>query len=245
MRSSSRVASFRIVGVVPDVLGDPAHDVVGRLVPDGNQDRSGYRDQLRGGHLGVGQAQSPEDKAAAQAELRTHLAAMQLPDGYTEAQSGLDTPLEALSREMFGSEHDRRAPELVIALFLALALLFMVLPAVNLANLAISRTLERAAEIGVRKAFGASGRQLIGQLLFENLILTLIGGAISVPLTGLVLAILNRIGLDRAYADFGINGRVLLWGLLAAVVFSVLSGLYPAWRLSRLTPAEAMRGRLS
>ena len=95
-----------------------------------------------------------------------------------------------------------------------------------------------------RKAFGASGRQLIGQLLFENLILTLIGGAISVPLTALILAILNRIPIEE-YAHIGINGRVLLWGLLAAVVFSVLSGLYPAWRLSRLTPAEAMRGRLS
>jgi putative ABC transport system permease protein len=145
---------------------------------------------------------------------------------------------------MFGSGEKDSNPTLVIALFVALGVMFMILPAVNLANLAISRTLERAAEIGVRKAFGASGRQLIGQLLFENLILTLIGGAISVPLSGLVLAILNRSGIVE-YADFGINGRVLLWGLLASVVFSVLSGLYPAWRLSRLTPAEAMRGRLS
>ena len=120
----------------------------------------------------------------------------------------------------------------------------MILPAVNLANLAISRALERAAEIGVRKAFGASARQLIGQLLFENFILTLIGGFLSIPLTALTLALVHRAGLIE-YANFGINFRVLLWGLLAAAIFSVLSGLYPAWRLARLTPAQAMRGRLS
>lgn len=149
-----------------------------------------------------------------------------------------------MSREVFSGDMRDARPRLAIALFVALGALFMVLPAVNLANLAISRALERAAEIGVRKAFGASGRQLIGQLLFENFILTLIGGVISVPLTALTLALVNRAGLLE-YADFGINVRVLLWGLLAAIVFSVLSGLYPAWRLSRLTPAEAMRGRLS
>lgn len=66
----------------------------------------------------------------------------------------------------------------------------------------------------------------------------------SIPLAGLVLALINRTGMVD-YANFGINFNVLLWGLLAAALFSVLSGLYPAWRLARLTPAQAMRGRLS
>ncbi len=236
--------SFRVVGVVPDVSAIQITTSSDVWLPMGARIGSGYRDQIRGGHLGLVKLKSPKDKAAAQAELQTHLAAMQLPDGYTEVQTGLDTPLEAMSRELFSGDMKDSRPKLAIALFVALAGLFMVLPAVNLANLAISRTLERAGEIGVRKAFGASGRQLIGQLLFENLILTLIGGAISVPLAGLTLAILNRSGIVE-YAEFGINGRVLLWGLLSAIVFSLLSGIYPAWRLSRLTPAEAMRGRLS
>ena len=55
------------------------------------------------------------------------------------------------------------------------ALLFMALPAMNLVNLNISRILERASEIGVRKAFGASSWTLVGQFLVENLILTLVG----------------------------------------------------------------------
>ena len=236
--------SFRVVGVVPDVSALQITTTSDVWFPMGSRIGSGYRDQIRGGHLGLVKLKNPKDKAAAQAELATHLAAMQLPAEYTEVQTGLDTPLEAMSRDAFSGDMKDSRPKLAIALFLGLACLFMVLPAVNLANLAISRTLERAGEIGVRKAFGASGRQLIGQLLFENLILTLIGGTISVPLAGLTLAILNRSGIVE-YADFGINARVLLWGLLSAVVFSLLSGIYPAWRLSRLTPAEAMRGRLS
>ena len=44
----------------------------------------------------------------------------------------------------------------------------MLLPAVNLVNLNVSRIMERASEIGVRKAFGASSRALVGQFVVEN-----------------------------------------------------------------------------
>lgn len=236
--------TFRVVGVVADVSEIQMTTYSDVWLPMGTRISSAFRDEIRGGCLALVKLRSPKDKEAARAELAMRLSAMQLPAPYTEIQTGLDTPLEAASREMLSPDMRDARPHLVIALFVTLGVLFMVLPAVNLANLAISRALERAAEIGVRKAFGASGRQLIGQLLFENFVLTLIGGAVSIPLAALTLAVVNRSGLIT-YADFGINVPVLLWGLLAAGVFSVLSGLYPAWRLSRLTPAEAMRGRLS
>ena len=51
-------------------------------------------------------------------------------------------------------------------------MLFMLLPTINLVNLNLSRILDRASEIGVRKAFGASSRTLVGQFLIENLVLT-------------------------------------------------------------------------
>jgi len=236
--------SYRVVGVVADVSEVHQTTFSDVWFPMGTRISSGYRDQIRGGHLALVKLKRPEDKVAAQAELATRLSAMQLPDPFTEVQTGIDTPLEALSREMLSGDMSDCRPNLMLGIFIALGALFMVLPAVNLANLAISRALERAGEIGVRKAFGASGRQLIGQLLAENFVLTLIGTALSVPLAALVLRLVNGSGIIE-HADFGINVRVLLWGLAAAAVFSVLSGLYPAWRLSRLTPAEAMRGRFS
>ena len=61
----------------------------------------------------------------------------------------------------------------------------MLLPTVNLININVSRIMERASEIGVRKAFGASSRTLVGQFIVENLILTLVGGAVGFGLSAL------------------------------------------------------------
>ena len=82
-----------------------------------------------------------------------------------------------------------------LALAIAAAL-FMLLPAVNLINLNTSRILERASEIGVRKAFGASSRTLVGQFIVENLVLTLVGAAVGFVLAGWLLqAASTRSGL--------------------------------------------------
>ena len=72
--------------------------------------------------------------------------------------------------------------------------------------------MERASEIGVRKAFGAPTRTLVGQFLVENMILTLVGGAIGFVLSMLVLRAMNQSGFIR-YARFTINPRVFAYGM--------------------------------
>ena len=72
---------------------------------------------------------------------------------------------------------------------------FMLLPTINLVNINLSRVLDRASEIGVRRAFGASSRTLVGQFLIENLVLTLIGAAVGLALAAVVLRIFNVSGL--------------------------------------------------
>jgi len=136
-----------------------------------------------------------------------------------------------------GHSYGRR---LQIALAAA-SLLFMLLPAVNLINLNTSRILERAPEIGVRKAFGASSRTLVGQFIVENLVLTLVGAAIGAIAAAVLLAAINNSGVIP-YAHLTLNYRILGWGVLLAVVFGLLSGVYPAWRMSRLHPVEALKG---
>jgi putative ABC transport system permease protein len=129
----------------------------------------------------------------------------------------------------------------LVAFLSGLALAFMALPALNLVNLSLSRALERAGEIGVRRAFGASRAALVGQFVLENVILTLIGGGIALVATEAALRALTASGLVP-YADFHLNWRIFGWGLSFALVFGVLSGAWPAWRLSRLHPVEALRG---
>ena len=101
--------------------------------------------------------------------------------------------------------------------------------------------MERASEIGVRKAFGAPSRTLVGQFLVENILLTVIGGALGFVLSIFVLRGITQSGLF-SYAHFTINLRVFAYGMALAVVFGLISGVYPAWRMSRLNPVQALKG---
>jgi putative ABC transport system permease protein len=120
-------------------------------------------------------------------------------------------------------------------------LLFMLLPALNLVNLNTGRIMERSAEIGVRKAFGATSMQLVGQLVVENVLLCLAGGLLGLACTALVLWWLEGSQLIP-YLKVGVNLPVFCYGMLIALVFGLLSGVIPAWKMSRLDPVHALKG---
>jgi putative ABC transport system permease protein len=124
---------------------------------------------------------------------------------------------------------------------LSFGLLFMLLPALNLVNINVSRTLERSGEIGVRKAFGATAGRLVGQFLIENIFLTLLGGLLGVALALGVLHVLND-SQFFPYSAFGLNSRVLGVALGIALFFGLLSGVYPAYKLSKLPAVQALKG---
>lgn len=124
---------------------------------------------------------------------------------------------------------------------LGLGLLFMLLPALNLVNINVSRTLERSGEIGVRKAFGATAGRLVGQFLLENIFLTLLGGVLGLALAAGVLHLLNESHFIP-YADFRLNGRVFGMALGIILFFGMLSGAYPAYKMSKLQAVKALKG---
>jgi putative ABC transport system permease protein len=108
-------------------------------------------------------------------------------------------------------------------------------------NINVSRIMERASEIGVRKAFGASSWTLVGQFIVENVLLTMVGGVIGFIGSLFVLRAITESGLIQ-YAEFHINYRVFFYGLGTAVFFGLFSGVYPAWKMSRLNPVQALKG---
>ena len=226
---------------VPFVRVAPFADI---WVPTGTAKSSLFRHELVADHQALFVARSTADLPIIRAAFQERLKSVTLPDPkeFDHLYGGAETLFEAASR-LFGPIRVETAqPALLRTILFALAVLFMTLPALNLANINLSRILERSSEIGVRKAFGASSRTLVGQFVVENVVLTLIGAGFSLLLSALALRALNASGLI-AYARLELNWRIFLYGLAIALFFGVLSGVYPAWRMSKLHPVQALRGR--
>ena len=200
--------------------------------------------------MGLYLARSAADFAGIKEEFRERMRRVEFIDKeYNKMAAVPETALErAAGRFLAGPIRQLTTDEdgqLHLARFWAAAtlliLFFMLLPTMNLVNLNVSRIMERASEIGVRKAFGATARTLVGQFVVENVALTLVGGLLGFVLAYAVLGALTSSGLVP-YAHFQMNVRVFLAGMALAVVFGVVSGTYPAWRMSRLHPVAALSG---
>jgi putative ABC transport system permease protein len=96
---------------------------------------------------------------------------------------------------------------------------------------------ERTREIGVRKALGATRREIMWQFLVEAATLTLVGGAVGMILGGAIAYIIGAVSPVPAYVPI----TSVIAALLAAAFTGVLFGLYPASRAARLDPVEALR----
>lgn len=152
-----------------------------------------------------------------------------------------DTYFVALVRTLLGDGNNPGVKKVVTGLAI-FVFLFMLLPTINLVNINITRIMERSSEIGVRKAFGASSRTLIYQFIIENIILTLLGGVIGIVLSMVVMELINNTDLI-ANLNLKINYVVLACSLLVCLLFGLLSGVYPAWRMSRLNVVNALKAQ--
>jgi putative ABC transport system permease protein len=122
------------------------------------------------------------------------------------------------------------------ALFLGLGGVALLVGGVGVANTMVISVLERRREIGLRRALGASRRQIRGQFLAESVLLSLLGG---------IVGVLVGVGVTAGYAltrDWPavFPSVALLGGVGVAAVVGALAGAYPAMRAARLSPTEAL-----
>ena len=108
---------------------------------------------------------------------------------------------------------------------------------IGIMNIMMVTVKERTREIGIRKALGATDRQILTQFLIEALMLTLLGG-----ITGLLVGYFGGVLIASA---IGITAK-LTWGMIAFSVgtsssIGIIFGVYPAYKAAKLDPVEALR----
>lgn len=118
-------------------------------------------------------------------------------------------------------------------------LILLLIPAINLSGLSLSRIKKRTEEIGIRKAFGAKKYTILIQVLFENLITSVIGGVIGLALSYVVVFQMRDWLLDIAAdstipASTLISFPVLLAIFAVCLIINLLSAGIPAYRASRM-----------
>lgn len=136
----------------------------------------------------------------------------------------------------------------VIKLYGGILLALLLVPALNLSGMISGRMDQRLSEMGVRKAFGANRKVLLNQVLWENLLLTCMGGLVGLIVSWLLL-IVSRNWLFSLFEnwpraipegiDVNIEPQMLFSPVLFLIAFGVcvvlnlLSAMYPAWRSLR------------
>ena len=130
----------------------------------------------------------------------------------------------------------------VLSLLLgSIAGISLIVGGIGVMNIMLVSVTERTREIGIRLAIGASAGDIIQQFVTEALALTITGGLIGVLLGTSAAWAVN----GRQIAGATMSTSVQPWSIglafLVSAVIGVLSGLYPAWRASRLDPITALR----
>jgi putative ABC transport system permease protein len=122
------------------------------------------------------------------------------------------------------------------------SLLAIIVGVLGVMNTMLMTVFERTHEIGVLLALGWKRRQIVVLILCEAAILGLLGGIIGVGLGAATLAILETTPAIRGLLEPDLSWNLVARAIAIAVVVGVISGLYPAWRSSRMTPSLALQG---
>lgn len=170
-------------------------------------------------------------------------APQELADSYKEA--GVYPFVYPMNKWHLYSEFEQGIPSkgriTFVWLFIAIAIIVLVLACINFMNLSTARSEKRAKEVGVRKTMGSKKNQLINQFLSESLMVSMIALVLSVILVFITLPLFNEL----ARKDMGIPwGNILFWTstFSFATLTGLLAGSYPAFYLSSFRPIKVLKG---
>lgn len=197
-------------------------------------------------------AKSPSDFDAIRQEIDQNKEIMNQSQKEYKLKLGENYPPSQTILSITNAQAEKDYKDIILQ-YLFIALIFLLVPAVNLLGLTSSRMQERIEEFGVRKAFGANRPVLINQVLVENLLLTLLGGLVGL----LISYMLVWMFAETLFSDsfFGIeapvtisptmliNFSVFFSALCVCILLNLLSSLFPVWNASRKQIVEALNDK--
>jgi putative ABC transport system permease protein len=223
---------YTVVGILSDAVAFPeGTDLWMPLVwrPDERNVRGNHNYQV------IGRLRPTADLRGAQTELTT--ISQRLERLYPEDDKGWGAIVLPLHQDLIA---DVRWQLLVL---LGAVVLVLMIACANLANLLLARVLGRSREIAIRTAIGASRGRVVQQLLVESTLLGLAGGMVGLlTALGTVRVIVGLFGatLPRAN-DVGVDGSVLAFTSVVAVLAGLVAGVAPGWRMTRGDAGDALK----
>ena len=120
-------------------------------------------------------------------------------------------------------------------------LITLALGAIGIINIMLVAVTERTREIGLRKALGATTRNILFQFFLEGAFLTLLSGALGVAAAMLIVHLLSGVNLPQGFDTPRIVPLSAIAAVLSLALAGITAGLYPARKAAMLEPVEALR----
>jgi len=171
----------------------------------------------------------------AQAEMNT--LSERLARTYPDDDSGWGAVVNSLREETVGEVRP------ALLMMLGAVAFVLLIACANVANLILARTFARRKELAIRSAIGASRASIVQQLLSESLLISLCGGLLGLLAAHFGIDLLIRFFADKLprIGDIGLNGPVLGFTFALSIATGILSGLLPAWNMTKGDVNDALK----